>query len=99
VGLCREARHVAYRAYDPGGQYWTYAEDFGKGGAASLYLAFDALVQARDLRVQRPDVAQDLRSQSAADARGGALRSYAAQDARCPVGGERSGYPAGDEIS
>ena len=44
MGLCREARHVAYRAYDPGGQYWTYAEDFGKGGAASLYLGFDALV-------------------------------------------------------
>ena len=35
MGLGREARHVAYRAYDPGGQYWTYAEDFGKGGAAS----------------------------------------------------------------
>jgi hypothetical protein len=99
VGLCREARHVAYRAYDPGGQYWTYAEDFGKGGAASLYFGFDARVEVGDLPVQRPGVAQDLRIQSAADARGGALRVYGAQDARCPVGGERLRLSRRDEIS
>jgi hypothetical protein len=44
VSLGREARHVADRTDDLGGQYGTYAEDLGEGGAGSFYLTFDALV-------------------------------------------------------
>jgi hypothetical protein len=44
VGLAREARHVADRPDDLGGQYGTWAEDLGEGGAGSLYLGFDAPV-------------------------------------------------------
>jgi hypothetical protein len=44
VGLSRETRHAADRAYDLGGQYGTYAEDLGKGGAGSFHLGFDAPV-------------------------------------------------------
>jgi hypothetical protein len=40
----REARHVADRPYDPRGQYGTYAEDLGEGGARRFYLGFDAPV-------------------------------------------------------
>jgi hypothetical protein len=44
VGLGREAHHVADRPDDLRGQYGTYAEDLGKGGAGSFHLGFDALV-------------------------------------------------------
>src|SRR5215208_4439235 len=33
MGLGGQTRHVADRPYDPGGQYGTYAEDLGEGGA------------------------------------------------------------------
>jgi hypothetical protein len=33
VRFAREARRVADRPYDPRGQYGTYAEDLGEGGA------------------------------------------------------------------
>ena len=48
VGLGREARHVADPPDDLRGQYRTYAEDLGKGGAGSLYFGFDALVYSND---------------------------------------------------
>src|SRR5688572_12591570 len=38
MGLRREARHVADRANDFGGQYGTHAEDLGEGGARGLHL-------------------------------------------------------------
>ena len=44
MGPGREARHVADRPDDPSGQYGTYAEDLGEGGAGSFYLGFDAPV-------------------------------------------------------
>jgi hypothetical protein len=95
----REARHVADRPDDPRGQYGTHAVDLGEDGAGGLHLGFDAPVQVLDLSVQRPDVAQHLRSQPPAEVgRGAALGPYAAQDARGPVGRERPGHPAGDEI-
>jgi hypothetical protein len=62
VRLARETRHVSDRPYDPRGQDGACAEDFGKGGAGGLHLGFDALVEVGDLPVQRPDVAQNLRS-------------------------------------
>jgi hypothetical protein len=55
VGLGREARHIADRPDDPRGQYGTYAQDLGKGGAGGLHLGFDAPVQVGDLPIQRPD--------------------------------------------
>src|SRR5215204_6692381 len=86
VRLGREAPHVSDRAYDPSGQYGTYAEDLGEGGAGSFYLGFDAPVELSDLPIQRPDVVQDLRGQPPAQAsRGAALRPYGAQDACSPV--------------
>jgi hypothetical protein len=36
VPLGREARYVPDLPYDPRGQYGTYAEDLGEGGAGSL---------------------------------------------------------------
>jgi hypothetical protein len=87
------------RPYDPGGQYGTHAEDLGEGGAGSFHLGFDAPVQVLDLSVQRPDVAQHLRSQPPAQAgRGAALESHATQDARGSVSRERPGHPAGEEV-
>jgi hypothetical protein len=44
MSLAWEACHVADRTYDLRRQDGAYAEDFGKGGAGSLYLGFDALV-------------------------------------------------------
>jgi len=74
VGLGRETRHVADRPYDPRGQYGTHTEDLGEGGAGGFHLSFDEPVQVLDLSVQRPDVAQHLRSQPPAEAgRGAAL--------------------------
>jgi hypothetical protein len=55
VGLGREALHVADRPDDRSGQYGTYAEDLGEGGAGGFYLGFDAPVQVRDLSIQCPD--------------------------------------------
>jgi hypothetical protein len=55
VRLGREAHHIADRPDDLRGQYGTYAEDLGKGGAGSLYLRFDAPVEVRDLSIQRTD--------------------------------------------
>jgi len=73
VGLGRETRHVADRPYDPRGQYGTHTEDLGEGVAEGFYLGFDAPVEVRDLPIQRPDVAQHLRSQPPAEAGRGAL--------------------------
>src|SRR5215204_4356743 len=98
VRLGREAPHVPDRAYDPSGQYGTYAEDLGEGGAGSFHLGLDAPVEVRYLSIQRPDVAQDLRGQPPAEAGRGALGPYASQDARSPRSRKRSGYPAGDEV-
>ena len=98
MGLGREPPHVADRPYDLGGQYGTYAEDLGKGGARKFHLGFDAPVEVRDLSIERPDVAQDLRSQPPAQADRGALGSYAAQDACGPIGRERPGHPSGEEV-
>jgi hypothetical protein len=94
----REPPHVADRPYDLGGQYGTYAEDLGKGGARKFHLGFDAPVEVRDLSIERPDVAQDLRSQPPAEAGRGALGPYAAQDAGGSMGRERPGRPAGEEV-
>ena len=66
--LGREACHVTDRADDPRRQDRTYAEDLGEGGARGFHLGLDALVQVCDLSVQRPDVAQHLRSQPPAEA-------------------------------
>jgi hypothetical protein len=94
----REAPHVPDRAYDPSGQYGTYAEDLGEGGAGSFHLGLDAPVEVRYLSIQRPDVAQDLRGQPPAEAGRGALGPYASQDARGPVGRKGSRHPSGDEV-
>jgi hypothetical protein len=99
VGLGREARHVADRTDDPRGQDGTYAQDLGEGGAGGLHLGFDAPVEVLDLPVQRPDVAQHLRSQPPPEASRGALGTYGAQDARSPRGRKRSGHPAGEEVA
>src|SRR5215203_2091596 len=98
VRLGREAPHVPDRAYDPSGQYGTYAEDLGEGGAGSFHLGLDAPVEVRYLSIQRPDVAQDLRGQPPAEAGRGALGPYASQDARGPVGRKGSRHPSGDEV-
>src|SRR5215217_1025378 len=98
VRLGREAPHVPDRAYDPSGQYGTYAEDLGEGGAGSFHLGLDAPVEIRYLSIQRPDVAQDLRGQPPAEAGRGALGPYASQDARGPVGRKGSRHPSGDEV-
>jgi hypothetical protein len=98
VCLGRKACNVADRPDDPGRQYGTHAEDPGEGGAGSVYLGFDALVEVGYLSVQRPDVAQDLRSQASAEAGRSTLGPYGAQDARRSVGRERPCYPAGEEI-
>ncbi len=98
MGLGREAHHVADRTDDPRGQYGTYAEDLGEGGAGGFHLGFDEPIQVSDLSIQRPDVAQHLRSQSPSEAGRGALGPYAAQDARSPRGRERPGHPAGNEV-
>src|SRR5215213_2004316 len=83
--LRREAPHGSDRPDDPSGKYGTYAEDLGEGGTGSFYLGFDALVQVADLSIQRPDVAQDLRSQPPTQAGRGAARGpYGAQDATPP---------------
>ena len=50
MGLGGQTRHVADRPYDPGGQYGTYAEDLGEGGAGSFYLGFDAPTQTTDVQ-------------------------------------------------
>ena len=63
MGLSGETRHVAERAYDLGGKDGTYAEDLGEGGAGSFHLGLDAPVEVGDLPIQRPHVAQHLRSQ------------------------------------
>jgi hypothetical protein len=63
VRLGRETRHVADRPDDPSSQYGTYAVDLGEGGAGGFHLGFDAPVKIGDLPVERPDVAQHLRSQ------------------------------------
>src|SRR5919112_728728 len=97
--LRRQAPHGSDRPDDPSGKYGTYAEDLGEGGAGSFYLGFDALVQVGDLSIQRPDVAQALRSQPPTQAgRGAALGPYGAQDACSPVGRKRSRHPAGEEV-
>ena len=99
MGLGRETRHVANRPYDLGGQDGTYVQDLGEGGAGSFHLGFDAPTQVSDLPVERPNVAHHLRGQAPAQAgRGAALGTYAAQDARCPVGREPPGNPAGEEV-
>jgi hypothetical protein len=99
VRLGREARHVADRPDDPRGQYGAYAEDLGEGGAGSFHLGFDAPVEVSDFPVKCADVAQHLRRQAPAQAdRGAALGSYAAQDARGPIGRERPGHPSGEEF-
>jgi hypothetical protein len=69
-----------------------------EGGAGGLHLGPDAPVEVGDLPIERPYVAQHLRSQLPAEAGRGALGAYAAQDARGPIGRELSGHPAGDEI-
>src|SRR5215208_760627 len=56
VRLGREASHVSDRAYDPGGQDGSYAEDLGEGAAGSFHLGFDAPAQVSDLPIQRPYV-------------------------------------------
>jgi hypothetical protein len=98
VAPTRETRHVADRAYDPRSQDRSYAEDLGEGGARGFHLGFDAPVEVGDLPLQRPNVAQHLRRQPPAQAGGSTLRPNATQDARGPLGRERSGYPAGHEI-
>ena len=99
MGFGREARHVADRPDDPRGQYGPYAEDLGEGGAGSFNLGFDAPVEVSDFPVKCADVAQHLRRQAPAQAdRGAALGSYAAQDARGPIGRERPGHPSGEEF-
>jgi hypothetical protein len=98
VRFAREACRVAERAYDPGGQDGTYAEDLGEGGAGSFHLGFDSPLEVGDLPIQRTDLAQDLRSQPPSEAVRGALGPYGAQDACAPVGGELPGKPAGEEI-
>jgi hypothetical protein len=114
VRLGREACHVAYSSYDPGGQDGTYAEDLGEGGARGLHLGLYATVQVGDLPVQRPDVAQYLRGQAPPEAGRGALgpkcpwaevplgRSAlgpnASQEAPGPVGRELPHHPAGEEV-
>jgi hypothetical protein len=60
AGPGRETPHVADRADDPCGQYGTHAEDLSEGGARGFDLGLDALVEVRDLSIQRPQVAQDL---------------------------------------
>ncbi len=55
MGLSGETCHAAYRAYDPGSQYGTYAEGLGEGGTRGFHLGFDASTQLGDLPVQRPD--------------------------------------------
>ena len=96
--LGRETRHVADRPDDPSSQYGTYAVDLGEGGAGGFHLGFDAPVKIGDLPVERPDVAQHLRSQPSSEAGRGALGAYAAHYARSPGGRERPGHPAGDEV-
>ena len=98
MGLGREARDVTNRAYDPRGQDGTYAEDPRKGGAGSFHLGLDAPAQVRDLSIQRSHVTQYLRGQPPAEAGRGTLGTYAAQDARGPLGRELSGHPAGEEV-
>ena len=99
MGLGREARNVSDRADDPRGQYGTYAEDLGEGGAGGFNLGFDAPTQVGDLPVQHPDVAQHLRRQPPTEAgRGTAPGPYAAQDARGPVDRELPGHPSGEEV-
>ena len=98
MGFGREACHVADRTDDPSGQDGTYAEDLGEGGAGGLNLGLYATVQVGDLSVQSADVAQHLRCQAPPEAGRGALGPNGAQDARCPVGRKRPGYPAGDEV-
>ena len=71
--LGREACHVAYSSYDPGGQDGTYAEDLGEGGARGLHLGLYATVQVRDLPVKGADVAQYLRGQAPPEAGRGQL--------------------------
>jgi hypothetical protein len=51
-----------------------------------FHLGFDEPIEVSDLPIQRPDVAQHLRSQSPSEAGRGALGPYAAQDARGSVG-------------
>ena len=85
MGLSWEAQHVAGRPQDRRGQDGTYAEDLGEGGTRGFHLGFDAPVEVRDLPIQRPHVAQHLRSQPSAQAGGSALGPYAAQDARGPI--------------
>jgi hypothetical protein len=68
-------------------------------GARGLHLGIYAPVEIRDLPVERTDVAQYLRGQPPSEAgRGATLGTYAARDARCPVGRECLPYPVGDEI-
>jgi len=57
VGLGREAHHIADRSDDLRGQYWTYAEDLGEGGAGSFYFGFDAPIEICDLSLQCANVA------------------------------------------
>jgi hypothetical protein len=60
VRLGREACHVAYSSYDPGGQDGTYAaEDVGEGGARGLHLGLYATVQVRDLPVKGADTSRN----------------------------------------
>jgi hypothetical protein len=92
VRLGREACHVAYSSYDPGGQDGTYAEDLGEGGARGLHLGLYATVQVRDLPVQRPDVAQYLRGQAPPEAGRGALGPKCPW-AECVAGSARPGRP------
>jgi hypothetical protein len=53
VDLGREASHVPDRPYDPSGQYGSYAEDLGEGGAGgrvgagSSYGLFEGLVLSK----------------------------------------------------
>jgi hypothetical protein len=51
------------------------------------------------LSLQRPEFAQDLRSQLTAEPRRGALGPYTTQDTCGSAGRERPGYPAGDEVA
>ena len=100
MGLGREAPHVAYPVP------MILAASMGPTPKISVRAVPEASTSAsmrsfkvRDLPVQRPDVTQDFRSQPSAEAGRGALRPYTAQDARGSVGRERSGYPAGHEVS
>ena len=95
--FAREACYVAYTPQDRCGQDGTYAEDLGEGAARRFHLGFDARVQVSDLPVQRPYVAQYLGGQAPTEAvRGAPTGPYATQDARCPVGREFPGHPAGE---